>query len=483
MNLIHFFLIFFNTLFDRQGQIFEESKFMSSRSIILSSSGLKNIVINQYDEWDEFCFIIGKRKIKMNKILAEFISPAVSHLHHSDPTINSYDIEEIIHNNCDEMIEETRDEFESTVISFLEEITRGNFIEINTTGKSIHYIKILSIILENDELYELINEINRSEKGIDELLSEIGIIYKLGFYERLNKGARIICDICNHFSEIKRTRLIKLPKTILYSILSNAHLNILNDELFEIIETLDFTGEETQEDNETNEEIDRIQFYELIEFSKLSSNNFSKFVEEFEGINMTRTLWNKLIKCFYIYKDKPQEERKKEESTKDYSKGIFKYLFEEFKMNPVTKGLIEIEGNSNNDDEEQLLPNIVDSNWTSSHWASQNSANSHIKIEFKNNLIKINKYSLKIGNTSGNYVFRSWTLKGITSDEREILLDEVSENDDVVHNKGEITRNIEYQEEPPFIRSIILTMKGKEYKSNNCFMCMRNIEIYGSITI
>ena len=452
-----------------------------TNSIILSTKNFKEA--SKIDGNNEFTFIVGDKKVYCHKFVAAFLSHTISQMLLSDPTINSYDIEEIIHNNCDEMIEETRDEFESTVISFLEEITRGNFIEINTTGKSIHYIKILSIILENDELYELINEINRSEKGIDELLSEIGIIYKLGFYERLNKGARIICDICNHFSEIKRTRLIKLPKTILYSILSNAHLNILNDELFEIIETLDFTGEETQEDNETNEEIDRIQFYELIEFSKLSSNNFSKFVEEFEGINMTRTLWNKLIKCFYIYKDKPQEERKKEESTKDYSKGIFKYLFEEIKMNPVTKGLIEIEGNSNNDDEEQLLPNIVDSNWTSSHWASQNSANSHIKIEFKNNLIKINKYSLKIGNTSGDYLFRSWTFKGITSDEREILLDEVSENDDVVHNKGEITRNIEYQEEPPFIRSIILTMKGKEYKSNNCFMCMRNIEIYGSITI
>ena len=104
-------------------------------------------------------------------------------------------------------------------------------------------------------------------------------------------------------------------------------------------------------------------------------------------------------------------------------------------------------------------------------------------IVLKNNLIKINKYSLKIGKRNGDRVFRSWTLKGITSDEREILLDEVRENDDVVHNKGEITRNIEYQEEPPFIRSIILTMKGKRYNCNDYHMDMRNIEIYGSITI
>ena len=61
---------------------------LDKKSFILSSAGLKNLVQNQsYGE--DFKFIFGEHEIQMKNLFAEFISPYVSQIHQSDPTINS----------------------------------------------------------------------------------------------------------------------------------------------------------------------------------------------------------------------------------------------------------------------------------------------------------------------------------------------------------------------------------------------------------
>ena len=64
---------------------------MTTQSVIISSSGLKNVVLNKYREEDDFTFVFGEEKFRMKNIFAEFISPVVSHLHQTDPTINTID--------------------------------------------------------------------------------------------------------------------------------------------------------------------------------------------------------------------------------------------------------------------------------------------------------------------------------------------------------------------------------------------------------
>ena len=61
---------------------------MSKKSFILSSAGLKNLVQNQ-SYGDDFKFIFGEHEVKMKNLFAEFISPYVSQIHQSDPTITS----------------------------------------------------------------------------------------------------------------------------------------------------------------------------------------------------------------------------------------------------------------------------------------------------------------------------------------------------------------------------------------------------------
>lgn len=59
---------------------------MNRKSIILSASGLKNILVEQEKD-NEFVFLIWEKKLEMNKSFAEFLSSTISHIHHSDPTI------------------------------------------------------------------------------------------------------------------------------------------------------------------------------------------------------------------------------------------------------------------------------------------------------------------------------------------------------------------------------------------------------------
>lgn len=77
---------------------------MTKKSFILSASGLKNIVLSSNTEFnsssnssegDIFKFIFEDQEVKLNRIYAEFISPIVSHIHHSDPTIDSIVIERL----------------------------------------------------------------------------------------------------------------------------------------------------------------------------------------------------------------------------------------------------------------------------------------------------------------------------------------------------------------------------------------------------
>lgn len=475
---------------------------MTTKTIQLSSSGLKNIVLNEKDEYDDFYFVFDQEEIKTNKIHAEFISPTISHLHRIDPTINRYSISSILKQTDGKRTTIRSDatkeikEVSKVTRKLLDIISRGEQFSIEE--EEIIPLKILSIVLGNEELYENIERNNSNKKNstteeteeeinthLKEIMREVEIIEKINKLNNNNiiNHSKFIDYISYHITHINIEDLIRMSPTFFYEIIKNEHLGIsTEDELYNIIE--EFIS--TKDDDEFYlSEFSKNDFYELIDYSKLSVDKFKEFLDKFNCMNMTEFLWRKLVECFYVYHEWTKEEKKfkNEETSKNYDncpQGIISKLFEEAKINPAKNGLIEITGNSYSSGEEKLLPNIADSNWKSTHWVSQNVENSHIKIDFKNRLVKVNKYFLRIGNTSGNYTFQNWTLKCITEDNREIVLDEVSSNKEVVENQGEITRTINIDEEP-LIKSITLTMKGKMHGSNTYHMKVRNIEFYGSI--
>lgn len=63
---------------------------MSRKTLILSSAGLKNIVQNIISTENDFLFIFGDKEVRTSKINADFISPLISQIHQSDPTMTKY---------------------------------------------------------------------------------------------------------------------------------------------------------------------------------------------------------------------------------------------------------------------------------------------------------------------------------------------------------------------------------------------------------
>lgn len=103
---------------------------MKAKPIILSSSGLKNVVLNKYQEEDDFFFVFGKQNFRMKNIYAEFISPVVSHLHQADPTINMINLGKLISSKEDKIEKMSISILTTETISLLLQISNGSKIEI-----------------------------------------------------------------------------------------------------------------------------------------------------------------------------------------------------------------------------------------------------------------------------------------------------------------------------------------------------------------
>ena len=108
----------------------------------VSSSGLKNIVLSKYQ--DDFTFVFGKEKFQMKNIFAEFISPVVSHLHQTDPTINTIDFGQINGMKQDDFNKLSQSLITPDTISHLQQISSGSSIEINSE-EAIKFSQLITV--------------------------------------------------------------------------------------------------------------------------------------------------------------------------------------------------------------------------------------------------------------------------------------------------------------------------------------------------
>ena len=60
------------------------------KKVQLNTSAILDVPINIYDK--DFTFIVNCEEFQTTKIISEFISPKISHMHSSDPTLDSYTI-------------------------------------------------------------------------------------------------------------------------------------------------------------------------------------------------------------------------------------------------------------------------------------------------------------------------------------------------------------------------------------------------------
>lgn len=135
---------------------------MSTKAFIASASGLNNIYLtDSYRE--DFRFILYDKEIKMKRLYADFISPLVSNIHQTDPTIDSICLNDVIDTDY-----KLTDLIDSEFITKINEISKGIPVEIDF--EMSNKIRIFSILIRNEELFKSMNSlypVELNEKNAD----------------------------------------------------------------------------------------------------------------------------------------------------------------------------------------------------------------------------------------------------------------------------------------------------------------------------
>lgn len=462
---------------------------MSSKPIILSSAGLRNLINND----EEFIFIFENHEIRMNKVFAEFISPRVSNLHRTDPTIESINIKFRSPENSAQI----ESIFSEDIIELLIKVSSGEIISINE--EQSNKMRLISILLGNEELLKKINEIY---PPIFNLTNADIFLQNYQYMHYLSEQAgifdfsslQIYADtISSHFYEIDRNKLFQLPKKILYEIISNNNLKIESeDSLF------DFINELFHEENEEQDEFETpmiILFFEQILIEFLSTEKLSLLLRRIKPSKVTNKLWDNLCRRMengfqnqtnsrrYVRNQK--EKVSKEEKSFLYDgneanqfKGIIHKLTEECGGNVCDKGVVTVSASSVYSSTYEPKY-VVDLDNNNKMLFSNDLPNSWIKFDFKERKINPTHYSIKSHTT---YVTKShlkeWVIEGSNDDNDWVTLD--SRNNDTSLNNYLACNTFQIKSQNQFFQYIRLKQTGPNNYNRN-LLAITSIEFFGKL--
>ncbi|KAK8839349.1 hypothetical protein M9Y10_032285, partial [Tritrichomonas musculus] len=163
---------------------------------------------------------------------------------------------------------------------------RGENIDIEEDNEA--NVRHLSVLLGNEELFNLMSASNDKEKTVEDQIEELFLYNGIGGDSFSLESTNLIDEIASNISTENIERIRKLPLKMIYSILRNDHFNIEDEDLLiDMINELVSCMEDDQElsDNE---------LYETVDLTKLSENKFREFLSTFDYTKMTGTIWKNL---------------------------------------------------------------------------------------------------------------------------------------------------------------------------------------------
>lgn len=453
---------------------------MTAKTIILSSAGLKN-VIPRVDSGDEFDFIFGNHKMKLNNLFADFISPAVSRIHKSDPTTNYIDF-----TNKIEKLKITEE-----VLLLIQQLSTGSSVEVK--DDQIIQLQSISILLENEELFSAIDDkfnIDINESNIDQYLTILTFFSQNSKSSNFINCSGIINYISSHFYDIDESKVKELPLCTVYSIISNENLVIESeDSLYEFIKELF----KERRENENESEIEKMSFFEEIEFIRLSEDKFNDFIENFSSGEMTGTLWKKLCKCFYtnMKKSSPNDVKngryfkgqRIEFDGNEYHRfeWIIHYLTQKCGGNVSDKGIVNVTASSV--DYTEFPKHAVDLHNTQNYFQANNDPKDWLRYDFVENRVCITHYSIRTRHDCDDMHPRSWVVEGSDTggenDSEWTILDS-HQNDSTLQGKSfSYTFDIKpTQVNKKFYCYLRIRQTGPN-SNNNHYTCISALEYFG----
>lgn len=460
---------------------------MNTKTFTLSSSGLQNIIFNSKIDSD-FRFIFNDTEIQMKNIFAEFISPKVSRIHYSDPTVNFICLDE------DKTYSEI---FDQELFDVFKKISSGIPVEIDEQmGRKIRF---LSVCIENEDIYNKINELFPMTNIASNIDSCIEYFEHLDAYNKLSNlfnfsldNDQLIKSLSSQFYLIEPSKIKKLPKPLLYSIVSNENLKITDEDSL-----LDFCDEIFS--NELNEDdqhfYDKYTFYELINFKLLSEKKFNEFIMGLELSEMSNEIWCKLRNMIICKPNKEKRRHNPRYHKKIESKGIcydnnpdnrFKGIihhlcngeYSKIKRDRIIKVYCSSYYSSNQNAYDEY--HAVNFESRDSYWSS-NKADSCLTYDFKERKINPSSYSIRsnfYGDKGWNHL-KNWQIEGSNDNSQWDVLDS-RENEMSLDGRGlENTFDI-HSDNDEFYRYLRIKITGLD--SNNEFiLALSALEYFGDI--
>lgn len=413
---------------------------------MLSSKGIQSLICG---DTSEFKFILpNHEEIKCSKIIACFISPIIAKNQQSDITYDRFEffidgnpIEGITKNHVQQIID----------------LACGEIIDLSKSD--IVALKIISVVLGNEELLNLLEEArnpSKTKKEINQLqlqgviinpdeFTVSNIFQVLKFYELHTVSSnRAIEFAAKNFEKIDKNQLKKLNHQILRSIVSNRKLVLENeDSLLNFILSLYENMSENDLENVSIKE-SVAELLESVCFENLSSNAFQKFVNEFDASYMTSPLLRQISYSFK-FKQKEQDFELNNQSLGRFH-GIIFSLTKKCGGNVHEKGIIEIKGTSIRNDP-TLQPKVAaDLFDLQSCFHSRNELNSTLTYDFKNYRVIPTSYSIRTNpwGGKGHYHMMSWVLEGSNDENNWIILDRKVEDKslDMINNENTFKCNL-----------------------------------------
>ena len=256
---------------------------MTYKALELSSTNIKNMPFENYTR-KQFRFIAGNSVMSMNFILADYISPLISKYHQIDPTM------EFIYLSKDE---QSSNLLSKDIQSVIHRLISGE--KVNISNEVSIKLRILFILLENYEIYQDIKKtfpfcIDDLDYPLDFILNFFQYKFKISQFNFQNNDC--IEFIATNFYQYEKLKLIKLPKQILFLIISNDKLMIKNEDvLFEFINELFKSNESNIFEIDSESKIDITSFYELIDYNYLSDDKLLKLIQNIKTDQISSQLW------------------------------------------------------------------------------------------------------------------------------------------------------------------------------------------------
>lgn len=423
------------------------------QSFSLPLSNFKQLNFNNYVR--DFDFIYDHETFSCNKIIADFLSPIVNHIHRTDPTLDHFEIPNDKH-------------YPPPLFKLI--IDSAELKDIQITKENAEALKYFYSKLGNKDFdkFVLCNETPVINK--DSAFNLLYIKMKLGV--SVNQEVEFIASHLYELDDKMETETENgnLTVDILRMIFGSSHIKIKNEDwLFNYI--MKWTNKKSSE---------FICLFEYVKFRCLSEKSVKTFFKSVPLDELNQSVYDAIIDLTMNgkqsnpsnssrYKDpesdaikKKEEEKKKEEAKnkKDEDKnenrgsiqrilnfdghhplsGIFSFLTQTVSngQNIATAGIVDITSSSiNSTSNNSDLKHLVDFN-SSTYFISNNEPNQWITFDFKERRVLPRFYTLVTHDRPrGSDHMKSWAVE-VSDDNVHYTVITAEQNNTTLNNRSNL---------------------------------------------